>query len=138
MNEQQNLRVVNLGYEAYGRGDLDALLGLFDEDIEWVSPGPPELATSGRRRGLAQVAEFFRSVNELFEFERFEPSTFVADADRVIVLGEYTGRFKPTGAVISEPWAHAFTLRDGKIIRFQEYTDTASVVAQAQAARARA
>ena len=44
---EENLDVIRRGYEAFGRGDINALLESFDEQINWVTPGPPELATSG-------------------------------------------------------------------------------------------
>ena len=136
MSEQQNVDIVRRGYEAFGRGDLDTLLKLFDENIEWTSPGPAELPTAGIRRGRQQVAEFFTSVNEVFDIQRFEPNAFIAQGDRVIVLGDETSRIKATGKVIDSEWAHAFTLRDGLVIAFHEYIDTAAVAAELQAAAA--
>lgn len=137
MSEQQNIDVVRRGYEAFGKGDVDALLALFAEDIEWTSPGPPELVTAGRRRGRQQVAEFFQAVNEMYDVESFEPTTFLADGDRVVVLGMEVARFKPTGARISGDWAHVFTVENGRIVRFQEYLDASAVVTELHAARAR-
>lgn len=137
MSEQQNLEVVRRGYDAFGRGDMDALLSSFDEQIEWVTPGPQDLATSGRRRGRQQVAEFFAAVNEIFDIQRFEPKEFIAQGDRVMVLGDETVRVKATGKVLDDDWAHVFTLRNGKIVAFQEYIDTAAVVAELHAAHAK-
>jgi uncharacterized protein len=137
MSEQQNVDVVRRGYEAFGRGDLDTMLKLFDENIEWISPGPAELPTAGTRRGRQQVAEFFKAVNEVFEIQRFEPKAFIAEGDRVIVLGDDTSRIKATGKVLDSEWAHAFTLRDGLVVAFHEYIDTAAVVAELQEAAAR-
>ena len=138
MTEQQNLEIVGRGYEAFARGDMEALFTLFDDDIEWISPGPPELPTAGMRRGKQQVAEFFQAIDDVFEIQRFEPDAFVADGDRVVVLGSDTSRVKATGKVLDAEWAHVFTIRDGKIVAFKEYIDTAAVVAELQAAQARA
>ena len=136
MGEQQNVEVVRRSYEAFGRGDMTTLLSFFDERIEWVSPGPPELATSGRRRGRQEVAEFFSAVDELFDIQRFEPREFIAQGDRVVVLGEETSRIKATGNVLDAEWAHVITVRNGKITAFQEYSDTAAIVAELRAAQA--
>jgi ketosteroid isomerase-like protein len=137
MGEQQNVELVRQGYEAFGRGDIDGLLSLFDDNIEWVAPGPSDLPTAGTRRGLQQVAEFFRAVDEVLEIQRFEPKTFVAQGDRVVVLGEDTARVKATGKVLSEAWAHAFVIKNGKVVSFQEYLDTAATVAEIRSAAAR-
>lgn len=138
MNDNQNVQIIQRGYEAFGRGDLNALLDTFDEQVEWVTPGGPELATSGRRRGRQAVAEFFGAVNDLVEIQRFEPRTFVADGDRVVVLGGETARVRATGKVLEVEWVHAFTFRNGRVIAFQEYFDTAPVVAELRAAHAAA
>lgn len=138
MSEQDNLRIVRSGYEAFGRGDLHALLELFDDNIDWMSPGPPELPTAGRRRGRPQVAEFFERVDELFDIQQFEPHTFIAQGDHVVVLGRETSRIKPTGSLLSSDWAHVFTVRNGRITRFQEYIDTAALVADLRRTQARA
>jgi ketosteroid isomerase-like protein len=138
MQQQQNLEIVRRGYDAFTRGDIPALLALLSDDVAWTSSGPPELPTSGVRRGHAQVGEFFAAVDAMHDFQRFEPATFVADGDHVVVLGSETTRMKATNAVLEHSWAHAFTLRDGKITAFAEYADTAAIVAELRSAQARA
>ena len=135
---EHNLDVVRRGYEAFGRGDINALLGLFDEQISWVTPGPPELATSGRRTGPQEVAGFFAAVNQLFDIQRFEPREFIARGDLVVVLGSETAVARSTGKVIDLDWVHVFTVRNEKVAAFQEFFDTAAVVAALSAAQAAA
>jgi hypothetical protein len=135
MSEQDNVRIVQRAYEAFGRGDVETVLGLMDEHVEWVSPGPPDLPTAGTRRGRQQVAAFFQALTDVSEIQRFEPGTFVAQGDQVIVLGEETGRIKATGRVLELSWAHAFTFRDGRIARMVEYMDTSAIVAELRAAQ---
>ena len=135
---EDNLGVIRRGYDAFGRGDINTLLESFDEQVSWVTPGPPELATSGRRTGRQEVAEFFVSVNELFDIQRFEPKDFLAQGDRVVVVGSETARARSTGNVIELDWVHVFTMRNGKVVAFQEFFDTAAVVAALSAAHAAA
>ncbi|MGH9176085.1 MAG: nuclear transport factor 2 family protein [Vicinamibacterales bacterium] len=138
MANQENVEIVRRGYDAFGRGDIEGLVSLLDSDIEWVSPGPSDLPTAGRRHGHQQVTQFFASVNELYDFQSFEPQTFIAEDDMVVVLGQDTVVAKSTGNTFSEAWAHVFTVKDGKIVRFQEYIDTAAAVAQLRSAEAHA
>lgn len=138
MGEQDNVAVVRGTYEAFGRGDIEALIDALDPNIEWITPGPSELATAGTRRGQQQVRQFFDSVGELFDFQRFEPKTFIADGDTVVVLGEDTVTLKPTGKTLEDSWAHVMTVKNGKIVRFQEYLDTAATVMELRAAQAKA
>jgi uncharacterized protein len=137
MNEQQNIEIVKRGYEAFGRGDINGLVELCTENVEWASSGPSEMPTAGVRRGREQVAQFFKAVDQLFEIQRFEPKQFIAQGEQVVVLGGDTAKVKATGKVLTEEWAHAFTIRDGKIAAFREYIDTAEVLAELRAAHAR-
>ena len=115
MNEQQNVEIVKRAYEAFGRGDINGLLELCEEKIEWASSGPSEMPTAGIRRGRDQVAQFFNAVDQVFEMQRFEPRQFIAQGDQVVVLGGDTVKIKATGKVLTEEWAHAFTIRNGKL-----------------------
>ena len=137
MSREDNVQLVKRAYEAFGRGDLDALLDAFSDDVEWITPGPPELATAGRRRGRQQVAEFFRHVNESFEFHRFDPRTFVADDTRVIVLGVDEITFRPTGVRLPPiHFVHIFTFTNDKVTHFEEIFDASVMVPQLEAAKA--
>ena len=135
---EENLGVIRQGYEAFGRGDIDTMLQSFDEQITWVTPGPPDLATSGKRTGRQEVAGFFASVNQLFDIQRFEPREFIARGDLVVVLGSETAAARSTGKVIELDWVHVFTMRNGKVTAFQEFFDTAAVVAALREAQAAA
>ena len=133
---QSNIDIAQSGYVAFGRGDLDGLVSLLDANVEWKTPGTSDLPTAGTRRGHAQVREFFGLLNELFDFEHFAPLSFIADGDRVVVLGEDRVKVKGTGKTLSEDWCHVFTIRDGKVVAFQEFMDTAALAAELKAAAA--
>ena len=137
MGQQENVAIVRGAYEAFGRGDIDALIDALDPNIEWITPGPSELATAGTRRGQQQVRQFFDSVGELFDFQRFEPKTFIADGDTVVVLGEDTVTLKPTGKTLEDSWAHVMTVKNDKVVAFREYMDMTSVANEFRQAAAR-
>jgi uncharacterized protein len=130
-----NSDIIRRAYDAFVRGDLDGVLSTLDENIDWVSPGPPELPTAGRRRGRQEVALFFQTLNELLQIERFELLEFIEQGDRIVVLGEDAVRVRASGGTVDFNWAHVFEMRDGKVIRFREYGDTAPLVAEIQAAQ---
>ena len=136
---QQNIGLVQRGYEAFGRGDIPGFLSLLDGNVEWTSPGTSDLPTAGTRRGPTQVGEFFGVLNELIDFERFEPQTFLADGDRVVVLGIAQYKVKGgSGRSLTEHWCHLFTIRNGTIAAFYEYVDTAPLAAELKTVGARA
>jgi uncharacterized protein len=136
MDAQENLRIVQEGYADYARGDFQSLLARFGNDIEWVIPGPWENPFAAERHGLDQVAEHFELLSKLVEFSSFEPQEFLEKGDRVVVLGRYAGTVKSTGRHFHSEWAMAFTLREGKIVKFREYNDTANIAGAFSAAMA--
>ena len=123
MSVQENVQIVENGFAAFGRGDIQGLLALFAEDSEWISPGEG-LPLAGTHRGHAALADFFQKFSEAMEFSSFEPREFVADGDRVLVVGFDSGRVKATNRTFEKPWVKAFTVRNGKVTNVREYTDT--------------
>lgn len=126
MTLQDNKKVVQDAYAAFGRGDIPGLLNMLSPDIEWqgVIGAGPNVPTRGVRRGHAEVGRFFEQVGATVDFKRFEPREFVAEGDKVVALGYYEAVVKPTGRPFTSDWVMVFTLRDGKIVRFQEFTDS--------------
>src|ERR671926_1076253 len=97
MNERTKVGVVQQGYEAFGRGDIPAVLDLLTDDVEWTLQGPSVLPFAGTRRGREGVAEFFSLLGENLEFQEFEAREFVAQGDTVVVLGFERSVVNPTG-----------------------------------------
>ena len=124
----QNVDVVQQGYEAFGRGDIPAVLELLTDDVEWTEQGPSVIPFAGTFRGREGIAEFFTLLDETLEFEQFEPRKFVGQDDTVVVVGYERGLVKPTGRTFEQEWAHVYTLRDGKIATGLFLEDTAGLV----------
>jgi ketosteroid isomerase-like protein len=129
MSEAQNTKVVQDAYAAFGRGDIPALLGHMTDDILWqpVIGTSKQVPFSGERKGKAGVAEFFQQVAETEDFQLFEPREFIAQGNTVVALGHYRAVTKTTGKSFDSPFAMVFTLRDGKVASFREFTDSAGV-----------
>lgn len=129
MSEQENERVVQAMYAAFGRGDIPGVLDTLAEDIEWRIAGPSELPFAGLHRGRGEVAKFFVTFGQAAEFEVFEPQEYFSRGERVVVLGHERQRVKATGLVVETEWAMVFTLSAGKIARFHNFVDTHAVAA---------
>jgi ketosteroid isomerase-like protein len=135
VSEEDNVRIVREAYAAFLRGDLGALLAALSEDVEWRVPGPAQtLPFAGTYRGRRHVGEFFATLGATLEFESFQPAEFIAQGDKVVVLGSRRDRFRKTGRVAETDWAAVFTLRGRLIGSYVVYEDTAALV---EAARAR-
>jgi len=125
--ENTNLDLVRQVYSDFAAGNIDALLAGLDPGIEWISGGSREdFPTLGSRKGIEGAASFFKDVAAHDEFSSFEPKQMIAMGDMVVALGHYGITAKSTGKHFESDWAHAFTIRGGKCVKFQEYTDTAA------------
>ncbi len=113
--EQANIEAVKKGYEAFSSGDIETVMNLFDDDVEWVQPG--DSAISGTYHGKAEVVEYLGRLAE--KSVTVKLNRLLADGDMVVALTEV--------AVGDEKGqdADVFTLRDGKTVRVQVHTDTA-------------
>ncbi|MGE5650251.1 nuclear transport factor 2 family protein [Noviherbaspirillum sp. UKPF54] len=129
MNEQENVQLVRQGYDAFSKGDIPGLLQLFADDIAWTLDKVEQVPFSGPRRGKEQVAEFFQLLGENMHPLQFEPQQYIAQDDKVVALGHYVWSVKSTDRRLESDWAHVFTVQNGKIAGFREYTDTAASAA---------
>lgn len=127
MNEQDNIKVIQQAYAAFQQGNIEQVLNSMADGIEWRSPG--NMPMSGSRTGKQAVSEFFRLLDQHEEILRFEPTEFIAQNDKVVVLLQYKARVKSTGRVVETPAVHIFTVKNGKVAAFEEYFDTAAAEA---------
>jgi uncharacterized protein len=123
MNVQENVQIVKDAFAAIGRGDMQGLLALSAEDIEWIIPGE-KWPLAGTRRGHAGLADLFQTLSETIETSLMEPREFVAQGDRVLVVGFARGRIKATNRTWEDDWVFAITVRNGKLTHIREYIDT--------------
>jgi ketosteroid isomerase-like protein len=112
-------------YDAFGRGDVPAVLGMFDPAIEWNEAEHFLYAGGNPYRGPEAVLNgvFLPIVGDVDGFS-VSPEGYIADGDTVAVEGRYRGTWKATGTPVDAQFVHVWRLRNGKVIRFQQYTDT--------------
>jgi ketosteroid isomerase-like protein len=120
-----NLDLVKGVYDAFGRGDVADVLGRFDAGIRWVEAEGFLYADRNPYVGPQAVAEgvFQRVVTDVDGFT-VTAERFVDGGDTVVAEGRYRGRMKTTGVAVDAQFAHVWRVRDGKIVGFQQYTDT--------------
>jgi ketosteroid isomerase-like protein len=123
---EQNKALVRQAYDSFKASRIDKLLSLMSNDISWTLPEVPGVPFGGKKTSLAAVGEFFVLVNNLQENLRFDVNELVAEGDRVVALGNYSLRVRHTKREFQSDFAHVFTIRDGKIVAFNEYMDTAA------------
>lgn len=119
-----NLSIVRLVYENFARGDLPAALAVFDPAVEWnEASGYPTIG--GCHRGVAAVVEVLKRVVSEWPDITVVPSEFFIKGDRVVVLGQTSGTHAATKKSFCSPFAHAWTAREGRIVAWRAYIDTA-------------
>jgi ketosteroid isomerase-like protein len=122
---QQNAEMVRSLYEAFGRGDVPTVLGAMDPRIEWNEAENFPYADKNPYVGPQAILEgvFMRLGGEWDGFSVALEEVLDA-GDTVVALGRYGGAYKKTGTSIHAQFAHVWRLRGGKIVKFQQYTDT--------------
>ena len=132
MNEQENVKVVQQMFAAFGQRNLPAVLTTLSDDVDWQSPvrrtEPGEISWAKPRHSREEVANYFKELLEKVQPERLETLDLTAQGDRVVVEGKNRGTVRSTGRTYEHDWVMVFTLRQGKIARFRHYYDTADIV----------
>ncbi|MDQ2775385.1 MAG: nuclear transport factor 2 family protein [Acidobacteriota bacterium] len=136
MNEQQNVALVQKALEAFGRGDVQAILDLSSNDSEFRCPGPEIIPYAGTKRGHSEIQTYFDALITTQKNANLSIDRFVAQGDTVVAIGRYTAQVNSTGKSIDTPVMLAFELQDGKIKRHLVMGDTAAIADSYTAAAA--
>jgi uncharacterized protein len=123
MSTEQNVQIVKDFFAAMGSSDKHGLLALSAGDIEWIIPGK-HWPLAGTHRGHTGLAELLQKASKELETSFPEPPEFVAQGDRVLVVGFATGKIKATNKTFEDHWVFAITVRNGKVTKIREYIDT--------------
>jgi ketosteroid isomerase-like protein len=122
MSIEENVQTVKDFFAAMGSGDKQRLLSLVAEDIEWIIPGK-DWPLAGTHRGHSGLEDLLRKTSEI-EISSPRPPEYVAQGDRVLVVGFAKGKVKATNKTFEDDWVFAITVRKGKLTHIREYIDT--------------
>jgi ketosteroid isomerase-like protein len=124
MHEDRNIKTVQSGYDAFNRGDIPGLLSHLSESVVWTIPGSKALPLSGTRHGRNEVRQFFEQLKNTIHFSVFNVVEYIAQDDRVVALVHYEGKYLGSGRAINCDACMVWTVENGKLTKFVEYTDT--------------
>ena len=121
-----SVELVKALYSAFGEGDVPSVLGAMDPAIEWSeAEGNPYQPSGEAWVGPQAILEnLFMKLGTEWDGFTVHPEKFHDAGSTVVVEGRYTGTFKATQKSMDAQMSHLFTIRDGKIARFQQYVDT--------------
>lgn len=131
MSIEQNVQTVKDFFRAMGGSDRQALLALVADNIEWIIPGEG-WPLAGTHRGHDGLAVLLQTASEEVETSTMEFHEYVAQGDRVLVVGFAAGKIKATGKFWKDDWIFAITVRDGKLTNIREYVDTQALTQASQ------
>jgi uncharacterized protein len=120
---EQDVETIRGAYDGFARGDIPAVLGTLDPNVEWVEPGGGN-SPSGTFNGPDAVASgVFGVIQENFDEYAATPSDFSENGDHVVVKGRFTGKNK--NGDLDVGFEHDFQMSDGKVVRFENKIDDA-------------
>jgi ketosteroid isomerase-like protein len=118
---QENVEIVDRLVEDWNRGDLEAILALFDPDCEVVFP--PEVPEPGPFKGHAELRRWAEGFLAAWESHHAEVVEMIEAENMVVAMLHQVGRGSGSGIEMDETDAHVFTLRDGKITRWRNFSE---------------
>jgi uncharacterized protein len=120
----ENVAFVRGIYEDFGRGDIPAVLGALDPEVEWIESDQECMPQRGTHKGPDAMAEkVLGMIPATFDDFAVVPLAFHDAGDVVVVEGRATGTTK-AGGKLDAPVAWVWTVRDGRAVRTVNYHDT--------------
>ena len=133
MSADANIKTITQVYEAFGRGDVAAILDAVTDDVDWAAEAASSAAPwYGVRHGRDAVAVFFSDFGSTMEVEEFTPVSFAANDTDVLTVVRFRARSRSTGKTSEMNLHHYFKFRDGKIAYYRGTEDTVQTQAVLQ------
>ena len=115
--------ILEQGYDAYGRGDIEAAMENWQDDVRWEGSNSSRIPGSGVHEGKQAIAGALQETASAYDEFTVHPDEFVEDGETVVVLGH--SHLSKGGRSEQVPFVHIFRFDEGKVERIQILTDTA-------------
>ncbi|MCY1722608.1 nuclear transport factor 2 family protein [Prolixibacteraceae bacterium Z1-6] len=125
-----NLETLKKGYQFFAEGNLEEVIKMWNDDIVWEQcVGFPFVEGNGKFVGPQSIVEnIFSHLPEYYDDFNIEINDFVDAGDKIVMVGHYTGVYRPTGKKFKANATHTWTFRDGKTASFFQAVDTAAII----------
>jgi hypothetical protein len=126
MGASENKATVAGAYEAFGRGDIPAVVGINAPDALWTIHSGTDAPFAGEHVGVAAIGALFQTIGESIDIQKFDMRPIAAEGDVVVAYGEQSYTARKTGKTVAGPLIHLFTFNaDGRVVRFEEWESNA-------------
>jgi ketosteroid isomerase-like protein len=130
VSAEDNVKTIQGMYDAFGRGDVEAILAGLTDEVDWATEAAGTAAPWwGPRTGHAGVVDFFTAFGSTMEVEEFTPKTYAANDDEVFCVVRCVATARATGKTTAMDLHHYFRFEDGKVSYYRGTEDTAQVEA---------
>lgn len=126
-----NVSIIKQGYENFAQGNIPGILAIWDENIKWMGAKSFPMfeggdgVVVGAQNVLQQV---LAKIPELYDGFNIDVKALFGSGDKVVMEGFYTGVWKATGKSFVANAVHIWDLKDGKVTRYFQAVDTATVM----------
>ena len=132
--EQKNVEILRGVYAQWSRPGEDGgaeWMELLADDVRWrsLSDGAVGMEFSRPHDSRAEVERYFEELAQDWEMVRYTTDEFIAQGDRVVMIGSCCWKSRRNGNVVETPKADVIRMKDGKIVEFFEFFDTAKAYA---------
>ena len=117
------MQTVSRLYDALAAGDVAAVLGLMSDDVEWLTMPTWPYHAAGRGPRAVADGVLGPMMAEWVDLRLDVSDRLAPDGDRVVTLGHYRGVHRRTGRRVDAEFAHVWTVRHRRVVRFQSVMD---------------
>lgn len=127
MTTRENVALIEQAYMAVAQDEIPRLIEMMADDVTIHLAGPDGIPFAGTYRGREGAGQFFLDLAGSATIEQFEPTEYIADRNRVVVLGHERLTARETGRTWDTGWVMVWTIDDGEITGLREFHQTAAI-----------
>jgi len=126
VSSPDNMNIIDKIYKDFSKGDVPAVIASLDANVVWNEAEGNAWADGNPYKGPDAVLNgvFARVGSDYDYFETADVQLHEMSNNQVLATMRYKGKLKKNGVIIDAQAAHLWTLKDGKVIGFQQYVDT--------------
>ena len=125
MNTEKNIKTIQQMYADFGGGNISGILDVVADNATWIQLGYPDLPFGSNGMTKKEIPGFFKKLADSVDYTNFEPREFIAEGNKVIVIGYHEGKTKPKGVQFGHEWIMVWKFNEeGKVTYSKVFTDT--------------